>query len=187
MGIGTSKGAFHEDEFRMEASPWFIDPKELDDNVANPDVPNPGEFSDNTQRFTRDQNVLTPGQIFRNKQLEDVELSPATGMGIEVGMKNSVIRASQIEKGNIDLNNRPRVMNKDGSISTVRSITVGVDDGKTAVIPTVHDDGYIMNNEDAIKHFQDTGKHLGIFDDLDEANGYAQQLHLDQANQYLNK
>lgn len=28
MPIGTSHGAFHEDEFRLEAHPWFVDPKD---------------------------------------------------------------------------------------------------------------------------------------------------------------
>lgn len=40
MAIGTSKGAFHEDEFRHEAAPWFIDPKleDTDNNVIDPDI-----------------------------------------------------------------------------------------------------------------------------------------------------
>lgn len=40
MGIGTSLGAFHEDEFRQEAAPWFLDPKDesKDNNVIDPSV-----------------------------------------------------------------------------------------------------------------------------------------------------
>lgn len=37
MGIGDSKGAFHEDAFQHEAAPWFMDPK-LDNNVIDPEI-----------------------------------------------------------------------------------------------------------------------------------------------------
>lgn len=33
MGIGDSKGAFHEDSFRHEAAPWFLDPMDIDPEV----------------------------------------------------------------------------------------------------------------------------------------------------------
>ena len=82
--------------------------------------------------------------------------------------------------GNVDLSNRPRVKNPDGSISTVRSISIGVD-GKEVLIPTITPDGKSLTNAQAIQRFQQTGEHLGVFDSPDSATNYAQMLHRSQA------
>ena len=85
-----------------------------------------------------------------------------------------------IEPGNINLNNRPRVRNPDGSISTVRSISVGID-GAEVLLPTVSEDGRIMSENEAVAQYMHTGRHLGKFRDTASANAYAQQLHQQQA------
>ena len=95
----------------------------------------------------------------------------------------------EITKGNIDLNNRPVVKNRDGSISTVRSITIT--EGNTAVvIPTVikkpNGSGVIVSDQEAIKYYQRRGQHLGKFSNIRDADTYAQNLHNQQAAQYPN-
>lgn len=87
-------------------------------------------------------------------------------------------------QGNIDLHNRPTLHNADGSISTVRSMSIGTDDGEV-LIPTVGPNGEDLNEDQAISLYERTRQHLGIFDTSGEATAYAEQLHRDQEREYV--
>ena len=87
-----------------------------------------------------------------------------------------------VEPGNIKgagVFDRKILKNKDGSYSTTSSISIGTDKGET-LIPTVVN-GKRLTVEQAIKHFEKTGEHLGIFDTPDNADAYAEALHNAQA------
>lgn len=83
------------------------------------------------------------------------------------------------EPGNIDLQHRPNVRNRDGSHSSVRSLGVNID-GREVLIPTVADEGRVMSDDDAVKQYRHSGRHLGKFSTPEDSTAYARRLHLDQ-------
>lgn len=88
-----------------------------------------------------------------------------------------------VEPGTIDIFNRPVVHNADGTISTVRSISVALEKGLAALLPTVIN-GAVVSNDDAIRHYLQTHEHLGIFGSEGVAEAYAQLLHHEQDLEY---
>ena len=88
-----------------------------------------------------------------------------------------------IKEGNIDIANRPVVHLQDGSIATVRSIGVNLD-GKEYLLPTVSEDGRLLDKDQAVEEFKRTGKYLGIFDSPEASDRYAEALHNQQDQMY---
>lgn len=87
-----------------------------------------------------------------------------------------------VERGNINLSARPRVRNADGSVSTVRSMSVNFD-GAEVLIPTVSEDGRVVSDDEAIALYRKTGRHLGKFTSPSAADAYAELLHKQQETQ----
>jgi hypothetical protein len=114
------------------------------------------------------------------------EAGRAVSPTVPAGPQTPAIKAAApqpIESGNIDLARRPVVHSPDGTISTVRSISVGID-GREVLIPTVSDDGKVLTDRQAIDLYKRTGKHLGVFDSPEAATAYAKTLHEQQAQMY---
>jgi len=92
--------------------------------------------------------------------------------------------AGLLVPGNINLRARPAVRNADGSVSTVRSMSFTDDDWRVILIPTVIGNRGVVPADQAIKHYYQTGQHLGIFEHPDAADTYARALHEMQAGEY---
>lgn len=85
--------------------------------------------------------------------------------------------------GNLDLTTRPRVRNDDGSVSTVRTISVTFDEG-TFLLPTVIGKK-VVSDEEAIEHFKKTGENFGLFKTPEAADKYGVALHNQQESMYV--
>lgn len=118
-----------------------------------------------------------------NEDIQDAQNQGYVGQLPTLGAEVPTQGLGQYGAGNIDLYNRPKVTNEDGSISTVRSMSFN-DGNNEVLIPTVSDDGKILSPEEAIANYDKTGKFLGKFGTVDEANDYADRLHNEQDAYY---
>jgi hypothetical protein len=106
------------------------------------------------------------------------KLAPTTAAGLAGFDANSA--PGMLQQGTIkNLYDRPILKNADGSVSTTRSMSIGIG-GKEVLIPTVVD-GKSLSNDEAVAHFKKTGEHLGVFDTPEHADAYATALHNEQA------
>jgi hypothetical protein len=96
--------------------------------------------------------------------------------------------ANVIAYGNINLNLRPIVKLKNGSIATLISITISQTlSDKTPVhviIPTISDDGEKLTDKNAKSIYASTGRHLGKFATPRAANAYAKALSAQESVRY---
>ena len=132
-------------------------------------------------------NIINPGSVedaWNNPQsvFNQAQDNDRQTQAVQQGLLNQTL---QNYTGNIDLANRPVVQNPDGSISTVRSMSFN-EDGKEVLIPTVSQNGTIMSPQQAIDEYHRTGQHLGLFNNIADANAMARQIHNQQEQMYSN-
>lgn len=101
--------------------------------------------------------------------------------------KWTVGNIGQYGAGNIDLYDRPQYRNANGSISTVDSTSYNID-GQEVLLPTVWNRNgtpyHSSNDEEILQRYRDTGEYLGKFSTVEEANDYAEKLHMEQQERY---
>ena len=88
-----------------------------------------------------------------------------------------------VTPGNIDLNKRVKVKNKDGSFSTIESMSANIG-GVEVLFPTITPDGKRMTPQQAMHRYMQTGEHLGVFVAPQFADKYAKDLSIRQGNFY---
>jgi hypothetical protein len=161
------RGAINADP-RMAVDP-YADPGNAMPHVT-PEEANPARHNYGVERIGGGQNALT---------------HPLLLDAYHAQQRNALLPApQQLMPGNIDIHNRPVVTNADGSISTVRSMTITDENGRAILIPTIIQGRGAVSPEEAIRYYEQTGEHLGMFNNIDAADTYAQRLHEQQAVEY---
>ncbi|MBI1202601.1 MAG: hypothetical protein GC182_08835 [Rhodopseudomonas sp.] len=161
--------------------------------VAGPQYSDNGPKYDLGGSITRALPQIGAGRLNQiNAARQSQGLAPLNSLPGQVGKGGAPLYVAgsappgMVKQGNIDLSARSSVKNSDGSISTVRSITVSIDGGRAVLIPTVVGDK-VVSNKEAIDHFKQTGENLGVFQDEASADAYARTLHEQQEQQYVPK
>lgn len=125
------------------------------------------------QQIPSSTTPMTPGVTGRPTQGQAPAAAPAPHGQAPAASQQKA--PGMLTPGNIDLNNRPVVKNPDGTSSTVSTMTIE-EDGKTILLPTIVN-GKRVSEDEAIKHYHDTGEQMGIFDSEKSADAYDRQLH----------
>jgi hypothetical protein len=107
-------------------------------------------------------------QEAERRKLDDPE-------GLRRDLLGGAAPQGELEPGNIDLDKRPVVRNDDGTISTIKSMSIN-EDGREVLIPTIDENGKEMTEDEAIERYLGTGQHLGKFDSADNATAWAKSL-----------
>jgi hypothetical protein len=98
--------------------------------------------------------------------------------------RHTFLTEGLLEAGNIDLLTRPVVessystRHRPRGSATVRSMSFN-QGGIEILVPTVHDDGYIMSNDEAWEQYNRTGRHLGKFSSPEAATLFSRTLSAD--------
>lgn len=97
-----------------------------------------------------------------------------------------------IAPGNLDISNRPIIHNAEGTISSEYSASFQDEKGHEVLVPSIVNGRFLTPDgkkpqpgspqekamfQSAWRHYQQTGEHLGIFDNAANADSYAQILH----------
>jgi hypothetical protein len=147
------------------------------DNVTSQDFMD--LWDDKVRRFSGADKSNLPEHVADAGSVTDTGVSRSDLPAVSGNTAKTEPAKGLVEAGNIDLTTRPTVQNKDGTVSTVKSISANID-GKEVLLPTISDDGRTLSENEAIEQFKKTGQHLGKFDTPENATAYAKQLHNDQ-------
>ena len=128
------------------------------------------------KRFNRMYDRAEQAQLRRLKKKSPAATAAKRSPMMSLGGKWE----GMLEKGNLDISNRPSVSNPAGGTSSVYSMSIEVD-GKEYLIPRVSEDGRLLTEKQATALFKRTGNHLGVFNSAGNATKYARSLHQQQA------
>lgn len=115
--------------------------------------------------------------------LQELIAEREKALGAQPVPQTAPVQLGNAQAGNINLDQRPVVNNPDGSISTVKSISIN-EDGKEILIPTISPSGQQLTDEGAIALYHRTGNHLGVFNSPEEATAAAQAISARQGVAY---